>query len=72
MGAVARAVMAVAVVVVPGALVGLMAFVVARTVMHSYRQVAAGRADGPVPVRQVLTSMRFSDLVREARAVAAL
>jgi hypothetical protein len=72
MGAVVKTVLAVAVAVIPGALVALIAFVVARAVMHSFRQAGAGKGAPPVHLREVLASLRFSDLVREARGVMAL
>lgn len=63
-----KTIVAVAVVVIPGAFVAFLAFTCARAIMVRW-QVAQQLSQGePVPVRQVLSSLRFSDLVREARA----
>ncbi|WP_224245228.1 hypothetical protein [Hyalangium gracile] len=63
-----RMVLALVVLVMPGAFLVLLAYVALRTLLARWR-VAQQRAEGRgVSVRDVLASLHFRDLVREARA----
>ena len=64
----AKTIVAVAVVVIPGAFVAFLAFACARAIKMRWQVAQQLSQGGPVPVRQVLSSLRFSDIVKEARA----
>lgn len=66
--------MAVVVVVMPGGIPLVMAYIATRTLVERWRmaQVQALEAGRPVSVRDVVGSLQFRDLLREARAVTAL
>lgn len=61
--------MAVAVMVVPGAFVVLLAYVLSRTLMTRWHSAHSSAPDRKVDfLRDVLASIRFRDLITEARA----
>ncbi len=70
MGLVVRTLVAVTVLVVPGAFLLLIAYAVFRAVRHSWRLAAGQSEDGRVAVRDVLAQVSFRDVVREARGAA--
>ncbi|MCY1045771.1 hypothetical protein D7Y13_03400 [Corallococcus praedator] len=66
--------MAVVVVVMPGGIPLVMAYIATRTLVERWRMAQAqARDEGrPVSVRDVVGSLHFRDLLREAKAVTAL
>ena len=61
-----RMVMAVVVMVMPGGFPVLLGYVTTRTLLARWRKAQAN--GGAVAFREVISSMHFRDLVREARA----
>lgn len=68
-----RAMVAVAVLVIPGAFVAVLAFLAIRTVRQAWIDARSRAVDAgapKVPVREILSGVNVKSLVREARAVA--
>ncbi|RKH39792.1 hypothetical protein [Corallococcus sicarius] len=74
MWALLKMAMAVVVVVMPGGFPLVLAYIATRTLLERWRTAQAqAREEGrPVSVRDVVGSLHFRDLLREARAVTAL
>jgi hypothetical protein len=65
-----RAVMAVAVLVVPGAFLALVAYASARALHAGWLEARRQANGGAVRVRSVLASVHLKDIVRQARLAA--
>lgn len=64
-----KTMMAVAVMVVPGAFVAFLAYILSRTVVSRWQSAQLSASTGKVNlVRDVLATISMRDLVREARA----
>jgi hypothetical protein len=63
-----RMVVAVVVMVMPGGFPVLLGYVTTRTLLARWRKAQAQANGGAVAFREVISSMHFRDLVREARA----
>lgn len=70
MAAAIRMVMAVAVVVLPGAFVAVLAFLTFRTVRQAWLNARTRSQNGTVALKEVARGVNMKTLVREARAVA--
>ena len=70
MAAAIRTVMAVAVVVLPGAFVAVLAFLAFRTVRQAWLSARTRSENGSVALKDVVEGVNVRSLVREARAVA--
>lgn len=63
-----RMVLAVAVALMPGGFVVLLAYLAVRSLWRQWKQAQAKSNGGSVSVREVVSAVHFKDLVREARA----
>jgi hypothetical protein len=63
-----KTIVAVAMMLVPGAFVLFLAFTCARAVRARWLVAQQQSPGGAVPMKQVLAGLRLSDLVRDARA----
>ncbi len=71
MAAAMRALMAVGLVVLPGAFLAVLGYLAFRTVRRAWREARSQIAHGqPVAMKDVLSGVNVRSLVREARAVA--
>lgn len=65
-----KAVVVVAVALVPGAFVALVAYASARAIHGSYKRARLEAGGGEVPVRAVLAQVNLREIVRHARLAA--
>lgn len=70
MAAAIKTMMWVAVAVLPGAFVAVLAFLAFRTLRHSWLTARQRSGNGPVPLKDVVGGVSLRSLVQEARAVA--
>ncbi len=67
MSAWVKTAVAVAVVLVPGAFVALLAYASARALRHGWQQARKQSNGGVVPLRAVLANVQVKEIVRQAR-----
>lgn len=72
MGAVAKTMMLVALAVLPGGFVALLAYVTGRALVQSWHRAAANHGGSAKVIRATFGGVHVRDIAREARAVLAM